>query len=338
MSTDLNEQIRDLMERGLRPVTMADIQNRAPVRVTTLRRAAARSRLSHRRLILAGAAIAACAALAVAGLTIALLPGGTPAGRGKVSVVQGPTMPPNESRHDLPSAAAVGKAMLAAFSAANDDILYQAETDSSRDGATQVYQDWYWPAHPVPGQAQRWRDARSQRNSPAAPLKLAEDTEFSYITPPPSKYGQRVDGQITDVCYPGVGQPSCGFFGWLEHPAGTWLVYRGRFPYMVPLTADLSPAAVARQIAKGQWRVTGRTHLRGQPVIELTQTPGGEWQGRTVLWVNARTHLPVQMIEREGKRGWTQDNWSYLRPTHANQALLRVPIPKGYQRSGPTRG
>jgi hypothetical protein len=69
MKTDLSEQIHDLMERGLRPVTMADIESRSPVRVTRVRRAAAQAWLGHGRLILAGAAaIAACAALAVAAL------------------------------------------------------------------------------------------------------------------------------------------------------------------------------------------------------------------------------------------------------------------------------
>jgi hypothetical protein len=72
MRTDLGEQIHELMERGLRPVSMTDIENRAPVRVTTMRRAVARSGIGHGRFILAGAAgIAACTALAVA----ALLPG-----------------------------------------------------------------------------------------------------------------------------------------------------------------------------------------------------------------------------------------------------------------------
>ena len=67
MKADLSGQIHELMERGLRPVTMADIQNRAPVRVTRLQRAAARSRPGHGRLILAGTAVvAACVALAVA--------------------------------------------------------------------------------------------------------------------------------------------------------------------------------------------------------------------------------------------------------------------------------
>jgi hypothetical protein len=72
MRTDLGEQIHELMERGLRPVSMADIENRSSARVTAVRRSMARLELSRGRLILAGAAgIAACVALAV----IALLPG-----------------------------------------------------------------------------------------------------------------------------------------------------------------------------------------------------------------------------------------------------------------------
>jgi hypothetical protein len=69
MKTDLDEQIHDLMERGLRPVTIADIRNRAPVRVTRLQRAAARSPLGDGRPILAGAAVVAvCVAVAIAAL------------------------------------------------------------------------------------------------------------------------------------------------------------------------------------------------------------------------------------------------------------------------------
>ncbi len=71
MRADLSGQIRELMERGLGPVTMADIEGRPPVRVTLLRRAAARSRPGHHRIMLAGAAAAAVslAAAAVIGVT-----------------------------------------------------------------------------------------------------------------------------------------------------------------------------------------------------------------------------------------------------------------------------
>ena len=72
MTTDLGGQIHELMDRGLRPVSMADIETRPPARVTAVRRAVARSELGRGRLILTGVAgIAACVALAVT----ALLPG-----------------------------------------------------------------------------------------------------------------------------------------------------------------------------------------------------------------------------------------------------------------------
>ena len=72
MRTDLGDQIHELMERGLRPVSMADIETRSPARVMAVRRAVARSELGRGRLILTGVAgIAACVALAVT----ALLPG-----------------------------------------------------------------------------------------------------------------------------------------------------------------------------------------------------------------------------------------------------------------------
>jgi len=39
MKADLAGQIHELMERGMRPVTMTDITDRAPVRMTVLERA-----------------------------------------------------------------------------------------------------------------------------------------------------------------------------------------------------------------------------------------------------------------------------------------------------------
>jgi hypothetical protein len=71
MRTDLGDQIHELMERGLRPVSMADIENRSPARVAAVQRAVVRSGVGRGRLIAGAAGIAACVALAV----IALLPG-----------------------------------------------------------------------------------------------------------------------------------------------------------------------------------------------------------------------------------------------------------------------
>ena len=51
MKADLAGQIHELMEHGMRPVTVTDIKSRAPVRMTVLQRATARSQLASSLLI-----------------------------------------------------------------------------------------------------------------------------------------------------------------------------------------------------------------------------------------------------------------------------------------------
>jgi hypothetical protein len=48
--------------------------------------------------------------------------------------------------------------------------------------------------------------------------------------------------------------------------------------------------------------------------------------------VNA--HTTCSVLNGAGLRNWAQMDWYYLRPTPAHLALLRVPIPPGYPRSG----
>lgn len=56
-----------------------------------------------------------------------------------------------------------------------------------------------------------------------------------------------------------------------------------------------------------------------------------------LLWVSARTDLPLKYASGSG--GTTSSGiFAYLRPTPANLALLRVPIPRGYPRSDPRNG
>jgi hypothetical protein len=198
----------------------------------------------------------------------------------------------------------VGKAMLTAFSAANDDILYSTQTGTNRGVLVDVYRDWSWPAQAVPGQQKRWRGAFSQRISRAKPLKLTEDDGFTYTAPPAS--ANKVYGQLTVVCYAGTGQTGCGY-GNTETPAGTWSLQHGQFVNPNPGLDDLSHAALAREIIKGLWRVTRRTRVDGQQAIELTETPARHYQPLpTLLWVNAHTYLPLRMISTA--------RWSRWRP------------------------
>ena len=46
----------------------------------------------------------------------------------------------------LPTAAALGRAMLTAFNGVSDDIEYATETGVTKGVTVDVYRDWSWPA------------------------------------------------------------------------------------------------------------------------------------------------------------------------------------------------
>lgn len=284
--------------------------------------------------------LAAVVAAAVAGLVVALVPDGPPTGPGgaPVSHLAGglPPVPVVEpGGGTLPSAASVGRSMLTAFSAANDDILYSRQTGINGGVTIDVYQDWSVPAQPVTGQPERWRSLFSQRISRTAPLKLTEGDGFGYITPPAR--ANYVNGQLTVVCYGDTGQSGCGY-GRTETPSGTWARYYGRFVNVNPGLDDLRPASLAREIAAGQWRIIGRTHLNGQPALVLSETRKGSYRPLPVyLWVNARSYLPLRMVDGPAS-GYSVLTWSFLKPTPANLALLNVPVPPGYPQVNSTEG
>ena len=128
-----------------------------------------------------------------------------------------------------------------------------------------------------------------------------------------------------------------------QTPTGTWSQVSQT---VSPSTSDisavggLSAADLAQGIAKGYWQVVGRTRLDGEPALELNETGRGPIVYDplpTLLWVNARTHLPIRMINGVGHAVVSTSEWAFLPPTPANLARLRVPIPQGYPRSVPSR-
>jgi hypothetical protein len=287
-----------------------------------------------------GAAAAATAAAVTLALTLGSPPGPT-GGRGvfpalpdpPVSAGGGPPVVVPPGHHS--SGASLAKAMLTAFSAAGDDLVY-VTSDYFRSGRLiQAARTWSWPAVPSPGQVQYNRDVYSAiprgASSATAPLKLTQDSGYTTVTPQPSPYGQKEPARLITVCYAGTGQTACGW-GRFNTPAGTWSQHTAVMPY-IDFTPDPRGADLARQIARGQWRIVGHTRLRGQPAIKLAQTSSGSYQGHPVyLWVSTASYLPLRMIW--GTDGSETDNWYYLPPSKANLAQLRVPIPPGYPRSG----
>jgi len=292
-------------------------------------------------------AVGAAAAVTAMALALALTPGGSPTqtrGLDQLPAAGSLPSPPAGASSGgplavappghHPSPASLAKAMLTAFNATADDLAYETTAGFKAGHLIQTDRTWSWPAVPSPGQVQYLRDAFSAipRGAPqaTASVKLTEDTGYTTVTPHP--YGQKEPARFITVCYAGTGQTGCGF-GRFNTPAGTWSEHTAVMPY---LDATPSPrgADLARQIARGQWRIVGHTRLRGQRAIKLAETRSGIFAGHPVfLWVSTATYLPLRMIWVTGE--FTEaDNWYYLPPTKANLAHLRVPIPAGYPRSG----
>ncbi len=186
-----------------------------------------------------------------------------------------------------------------------------------------------WSAQPAPGELQYDRTLFSERTPKSPAVNLAEDNKVSFITPRTG--GATVQGQITMVCYAGPGQTGCGY-GQTNTPAGTWSRVSGKVLVGTDISAGgmLSPASLARGNTAGQWRIVRRTRLEGQPAIELSETSHGRDVIEplpTLLWVNARTQLPIRMVNGVGSTSVTRDEWAYLPPTAANLKLLEVHIP-----------
>ena len=198
--------------------------------------------------------------------------------------------------------------------------------------APYIYRAWSWPAQPVPGQRQLVRTLYSG-GSPSSPVvKLTEDTGVSLVTPPAGVGMTR--GQVTMVCFLGSGQTGCGY-GQHDTRPGTW----SRFTAQVPASTDVgvyggfNPATLARGIARGVWRVVGRTQLDGHQAIELRSTGRSIDHRRPLqglLWIDAHTYLPIRMVTGSASTGIGVLEFRFLPPTAANLALLRVPIPPGY--------
>ena len=289
-------------------------------------------------------AVGAAAVVTATAVTLALTLGGSPSRTGGPAVF--PALPNSPASADDPPAlvspghdptsASLARAMLTAFNAGADDLAYETSAYFTAAGhMTQTERTWSWPAVPSPGQLQYVRDASSAippgASEATAPVKLIEDEGWTTVVPRPSLYLQKERTRLIVVCYyaaPGFGA-GCGF----NTPRGTWSQHTAVMPY-VDATPSPGGADLARQIARGQWRIVGHTRLRGQRAIKLTQTRSGTFQGHPVfLWVSTATSLPLRMIW--GARKFPEvDNWYYLSPSKANLAHLRVPIPPGYSRSG----
>lgn len=312
----------------------------APPGLAERARAGGLRRVRRRRMHQAACAIAVASAAAV---TVAMIAPwtGSAAGRGRGSAqpgIPGVHLPP--ASHDLPSAGAVGRAMLTSFDAARDDIVYFKQISLFNGAATSDIQDWTWPAQPAPGQPVHERQLEAGRASPAAQaLAAVQDQGEAYVTQ--VRPNAETSVSVTEVCYRSApaalgGATACGWEGG-RTPAGSWSKATIRyepFPNLTGPGSPLNPAVLARAIALGQqWRILGRTELNGRQAIELSAKPSNPVQPKpALLWIDAQSYLPLSMTF--GTEGIV-DDFAYLPPTSSNLKLLQVPIPPGYSQSSP---
>ena len=289
-------------------------------------------------------AVAAAAAGTAIALAVALTPGSAPV-RARLPDLAAPpsplggvptgSAPPVVSPGRHPSAASVAKTMLAALDATASYLVVWTSVGYTKGHPSGTSMFWNWPAVPVPGQLEYTRTSYglpAAGRSEGTGAGLTEDIGYTTVVPPPSRYGQNAYARLIVVCYAGSGQTACGY-GRHNVAPGTWWTRTGMLGY-VDFTPDPSGAALVQQIAHGDWRILGHTRLHGQKVIKLAETPAGHFMPLpVVLWVSTATYLPLRMAWLSGGSG-EFDTWHYLPPTKANLALLRVPIPPGYPRSG----
>jgi hypothetical protein len=104
----------------------------------------------------------------------------------------------------------------------------------------------------------------------------------------------------------------------------------------VPSSPSALPAwirGVHRLIKCGVLKVAGTEQINGIPTIKLkttTKVANSPTGTREMFWVKRSDYAPVRMVARAGTQS-NLINISWLPPTKANVAMLRVHIPSGFR-------
>jgi hypothetical protein len=85
------------------------------------------------------------------------------------------------------------------------------------------------------------------------------------------------------------------------------------------------PAFIRSQLSCGAYTVAGRQVVNGIDAIKITGSTG-----QLTLLVNPATYLPIRLTI-----GPMQDDFQWLRPTPANLAQLKQPVPAGFRQVPP---
>jgi hypothetical protein len=217
--------------------------------------------------------------------------------------------------------------LLAAFSAASGEIVYEYST--FHGGTTWTQKNWYYPWQASTGQQVLSRELIL--NGDGTPY---QDVEDIYTMPPsgtiPPGLPPATAKKLKTHMLVGV-VAAIGEIKDVEYGNRTWSDQKDH----VLLDSDpASPQIVLYDIKHESWTVVGRASLNGHDAIELSWAEAG---ATSYLWVDASSYLPLREIVNvpvggPGKLITTIDQTDYqlLPPTPANLALLTTPIPTGF--------
>jgi hypothetical protein len=123
----------------------------------------------------------------------------------------------------------------------------------------------------------------------------------------------------------------------IEYASRSWSVQPDA---CMPVTQPTDAEQIRNDIASSAWKVVGHDDINGQPAVELSLGGPAQPASADLLWVNARTYLPIQARANKGGSPAADDalvtTYRFLTDTPNNQEKLSAPIPAGFtQTSAP---
>jgi hypothetical protein len=316
MSIDLSDQIHELMERGLRPVSMADIDSSAPARRPRQLRGRPRpvgpGRVLTPRLGWPQLAAGAAAAVTAIAVTLVLTMGGSPSRTG------GP--------------APTGPALAAAYvvhrvedAIANDNqVMRESRSldDPSSGGAG------FWDGQPSYDQVTWAYQGRDNAETFGAHGKL----QGSYGT-------GVVNGKLREVQVDYIRHQWGLIPGALNRPPANACTNAGFMD--APGNPGVNwPLLIVQTLACGGFKMTGYADIDGAETVTITGSRvigagSAEVTNTLTLFVSHSTYLPIRITLSLASPGlhttWTSFDFQWLPPTAGNRMRASVTVPCGYQ-------
>jgi hypothetical protein len=313
MSTDLNDQIHELMECGLRPVSVADIESRAPARSPRP------GRVLMPRLGWPQLAVGVAAAVTAVAVTLGLTMGGSPSRAGHPAVT-GPALATGYVIHQVQDAVA------------NDNqVMRESRSlDDPSSGGTA-----FWDGQQSDEMVTWAYQGRNNTETFGAHGKLQGDYGTGIVDGKlqvvQTDYILRQWSVIPGALYraPVNACTNTGFADAPGNPGTNW------------------PLLIVRTLACRGYKMTGYADIDGAETVKISGsrvmgTGSAETTNTLTLFVSPSTYLPVRIILSLGGAGlhttWTSFDFQWLPPTAANRARASVTVPCGYQQVNSSSG